>query len=65
MYNPDVDLEFFVLLRLYPNIAKLMYSKGHTILNMYPGGVRDDLFSAMYQGFIADLVLKPIYIPIS
>ena len=41
MYNSDVDLEFFVLLRLYPNIAKLMYSKGHTILNMYPGGVRD------------------------
>lgn len=65
MCNLAVDLEFFALLRLYPNIAKLMYSKGHTILNMYPGGVRDDLFSSMYQGFIPDLVLKPIHSPIS
>ena len=65
MHNPDADLKFFALLRLYPNIAKLMYTKGHTMLNMYPGGVKDDLFSSIYQGFITDLLLKPIYIPIS
>lgn len=63
MYNPAVNLEFFALLRLYPNITKkLMYSKGHTILNMYPGGIGGDLFSSMCQGLIPDLILTPIYI---
>tara|TARA_B110000503_G_C7169745_1_gene423743 strand:+ start:6287 stop:6553 length:267 start_codon:yes stop_codon:yes gene_type:complete len=50
----------FDLYKRYPKIAKLLYSNGHTILKIYPGGVRDDFFKLIYHGYIPRLVLNPI-----
>jgi hypothetical protein len=41
-------------------MARLQYNSGHTILKIYPGGVREDLFKLLYHGYIPNLVLNPI-----